>query len=110
MAWDDTDNEEYEEDEEQDEYEDEDYNLDENGEIYLPSPPYDPMYDMQRIEEIKGWHVEDEIIIVNSEDEIPKYNKKSGEKKNLKNTIENIVFDLQNLDVPGDKNGAKEMR
>jgi hypothetical protein len=110
MSWDDTDNEEYYEDEEpEEENEYDEYDNEEEEEVRLPPTPYEVIYDMKPVEEVNGWYIEDEVIIVNSKDEVSKY-KKLREKKKLKNIMGTIVFDLQNLDVPGDKNGAKKMR
>jgi hypothetical protein len=107
MAWDDTDNEEYDErdeEEEEDEYDDDD----ENPRLDLPPTPYEEIYDMRPVEEVNGWFVLNEIINTET-DKLSIDDEKPNKKKSIKKES-SVVFDFQNLDVPGDKNGAKEMR
>jgi len=114
MAWDDTDNEEYEE-----EYDDdEEYDDEEEDELRIPSAPYEEIYDPLPIEQIipnifsqtttassSGKYivqVDGDLVFKES----PPVNK--SKKKSIK--IIPMIFDLQNLDVPEDKNGRKKVR
>lgn len=109
MAWDDTDNEEYEEDEEEMEEEDNfDDDDDEDPSLALPSTPYEEIYDMRPVEEVNGWIIMNDTISTQIE-KLSLDDEKPSKKKSIKKESP-IVFDFQNLDVPGDKNGAKEMR
>jgi len=114
MAWDDTDNEEYEEEYDDDEEED----FDDDGEARFPSTPYEEIYDPLPIEQIipnifsqtttassSGKYivqVDGDLVFKES----PPVNK--SKKKSIK--IIPMIFDLQNLDVPEDKNGRKKVR
>jgi hypothetical protein len=110
MAWDDTDNQEYDEERDEDEEEEEDEYLDddEDPRLDLPSTPYEEIYDMRPVEEVNGWIVLNEIINTKT-DKLSLDDEKPNKKKSIKKES-SVVFDFQNLDVPGDKNGAKEMR
>jgi len=101
MAWDDTDNEEYEEEYDDDE---EDFDDDDDGEVRFPSTPYEELYDMRPIEEVNGWILLGGGVLDTKIEKISLENKKPNQKKSP------IVFDLQNLDVPEDKNGRKKVR
>jgi len=112
MAWDDTDNEEYEEEYDDDEEED----FDDDGEARFPSTPYEEIYDPLPIEQIIPNIFSQTTTASSSGKYMLNENGKlvlvplASESKKKPIKINPIVFDLQNLDVPEDKNGRKKVR